>query len=182
MLQSMGSQRVKCDSVTKQQQVKSVLAKRYPFSSAGNLLLQQCLDRTDQGMCLLLVSDHPPTSFLGTTFGTIFSSIVCLHNQLTLVLSLVPYCRSNQMSYQVCQNYSPKVKATPMAWSTCICKSPTFTSLQASILTLMTWLQNHFFCKLAQEMLRAPQVSQRCKTNAIVMPSPRRSQDEQVKP
>ena len=155
MLQSMGSQTVKCNSVTKQQQVKSVLAKRYPCSSACNLLLQQCLDRTDQGMCLFLASDHPPSSFLGTTFGTIFLSIVCLHHQLTLVLSLVPYCRST-MSYQMCQNYSSEVQATPMAWSTCICKSPTFTSLYASILTLMTWLQNHFFHNLAQEMLRAP--------------------------
>ena len=87
----------------------------------GLSLLQQCLDRTDPGMPLLLASGHPPTSFPATTYQTT-SVVLSLQDQLILLfLSLTPYCRTT-MSSQIRQNYSTKVEALPLrASDTYVC-------------------------------------------------------------
>ena len=54
-------------------------------------------------------------------------------------LSFTSYYQST-MNSQICQNYSTRVEAAVITWSTCICGPPIPTSLWGSVLTTDLWL------------------------------------------
>lgn len=88
---------------------------------------------------LLPASDHPPTSFLVTTFGT-FSTILGLGDLSTPFFLSLTHCWTTT-SCQICQNYSTKIEATvDHLVNLHLQASYIYLSLWASISIVAMWL------------------------------------------
>ena len=73
--------------------------------------------------------DHPPTLFPVTTFGAIFSAILCLWDWPTPYFELSSLLLINCDLPGFLRIISPRWRGLSTSWSTCICRPPTPTSL-----------------------------------------------------
>ena len=137
------------------------------------LLLQQCLKGADPRT--------PPYSSLQPP-SQLFFQLQPLESatQLSVItrtshhfLSFTSYYQST-MNSQICQNYSTRVEAAVITWSTCICGPPIPTSLWGSVLTTDLWLWRvwpNSSANWPRRSMRTWKVSWKCKTSAVAAPS-----------
>ena len=133
------------------------------------ILLQQCLERTDPGTPLVSVSDHPPTFFPAGTFGISHSAVLHHLNQ-PISLFFFFFLSLKFLSSTSC--WIPQL--IPMRWrlssdtgSMRICVPPTLTFLWASFSTSTMWLgaawATFFSHKTAQEQQEGVRPLFKCK-------------------
>ncbi|XP_040319259.1 uncharacterized protein LOC121022305 [Herpailurus yagouaroundi] len=89
-----------------------------------------------QGRPFYQPPDHPPTFFPVTTFGAIFSAILCLWDWPTPYFELSSFLPINRELPGFLRIISPRCRELSASWSTRTCRPPTPTSLWASILTV----------------------------------------------